>query len=89
MYGEVVLINNVAEELTGWTQEEAYGKPLQEVFSIVNEITRVPCENPVEKVLGTGGIVGLANHTALVGGTEPNGVLPTAGRRYATGTVQS
>lgn len=72
VYGEVVLINKIAEELTGWTQEEAYGKPLQEIFIIINEMTRVPCENPVEKVLESGGIVGLANHTALISrdGTE-------------------
>ncbi|MCU0845177.1 MAG: PAS domain S-box protein [Spirochaetes bacterium] len=72
MYGEVALVNKVAEELTGWTQEEAYGKPLQEVFSIVNERTRVSCENPVEMVLESGGTVELANHTALIArdGTE-------------------
>jgi PAS domain S-box-containing protein len=89
MYGEVVLINNVAEELTGWTQGEAYGKPLQEVFSIVNEITRVPCENPVEKVLGTGGIVGLANHTALIArdGTERSIADSGAPIRDRDGTI--
>ncbi len=72
MDGEVVLINRVAEELTGWPQAEAYGKPLQEVFTIINDMTRLPCENPVEKVLESGGIVGLANHTALIArdGTE-------------------
>ena len=72
VFGEVVLINKIAEELTGWTQEEAYGKPLQEIFIIINEITREPCENPVAKVLESGAVVGLANHTALIArdGTE-------------------
>jgi PAS domain S-box-containing protein len=70
--GNVVLVNTVAETLTGWTQEEARGKLLDVVFHIINEHTRQRCENPVEKVLETNGIVGLANHTVLVSrdGTE-------------------
>lgn len=64
--GRVVLINAVAQTLTGWSQALAQGRPLAEVFRIVNENTRAPCENPVTKVLETGGIVGLANHTALI-----------------------
>ncbi|HJP17692.1 MAG TPA: response regulator [Nitrospinota bacterium] len=70
--GNIMLINKVAEGLTGWTQGEAIDKPLSEVFHIINEKTRVSCENPVEKVLQTGEIVGLANHTALIAkdGTE-------------------
>lgn len=70
--GNVVLMNRVAEELTGWREEEAIGKPLTEVFHIINEKTRKRCDNPVEKVLETGGVVGLANHTVLVSrdGTE-------------------
>ncbi len=70
--GKVMLINKVAEGLTGWSHHEAYGKPLSEVFHIINEKTRIRCENPVEKVLQTGEIVGLANHTALISrdGTE-------------------
>ncbi len=70
--GRVVLMNRVAQELTGWTLEESIGKPLDTVFHIINEITRERCENPVEKVLHSGGIVGLANHTALIAkdGTE-------------------
>jgi len=70
--GRVVLINQVTEQLTGWTQAEAAGKPLTEVFHIINELTREVCENPVEKVLKTGQIIGLANHTVLVArdGTE-------------------
>ncbi len=64
--GKIVLLNKVAEALTGWTQEEALGKPLDEVFHIVYEKTRERCENIVEKVLKTNGIVGLASHTALI-----------------------
>ncbi|MEW6428291.1 MAG: PAS domain S-box protein [Thermodesulfobacteriota bacterium] len=64
--GRIVLVNKVAEELTGWRQAEAAGRPLPEVFHIVNERTGEICENPVEKVLTSGQIVGLANHTALI-----------------------
>jgi PAS domain S-box-containing protein len=64
--GNVVFLNPVAETLTGWTQVEAQGQPLDQVFVIVNEITRARAENPVEKVLQTGYVVGLANHTVLI-----------------------
>jgi PAS domain S-box-containing protein len=70
--GNVVLINKVAESLTGWRQVEARGRKLDEVFHIINEQTRKPCENPVDRVLETNGIIGLANNTVLVSrdGTE-------------------
>jgi PAS domain S-box-containing protein len=70
--GRVTLINKVAETLTGWTEEDAIGKPLSEVFYIINEDTRECCENPVERVLETGGVVGIANRTVLIAkdGTE-------------------
>ena len=64
--GRVVILNRVAEMLTGWTQHQAIGKPLPEVFRIVNEETRVPCEDPAGKILKTGLTIGLANHTVLV-----------------------
>ena len=64
--GRIVLINKVAERLTGWSSAEAVGRPLAEVFHIINERTRQPCENPVEKVMVSGGIIGLANHTTLI-----------------------
>lgn len=64
--GLITLINKVAEELTGWSSDYALGKPLDEIFNIVNEKTGNPCENPVEKVLESGRIIGLANHTVLI-----------------------
>lgn len=66
MDGRVTFINPVAESLTGWSKEEATGKPLETVFNIINENSRKPCENPVVKVIETGQIIGLANHTLLV-----------------------
>ncbi|MDB6027482.1 MAG: putative Histidine kinase [Verrucomicrobiales bacterium] len=70
--GHVTFLNPVAETLTGWKVEEAKGQPLQSVFKIVNELSRLPVENPIAKVLREGVVVGLANHTALIGkdGTE-------------------
>lgn len=64
--GRVKIINKVAENLTGWTQEEAQDRPLEEVFNIINEKTRKKLDNPVNKVMETGEIVELANHTLLV-----------------------
>lgn len=64
--GNIVMLNKIAENLTGWKTCDAVGKPLFEVFKIINELTRKPCENPVSKVLATGEIVELKNHTALI-----------------------
>jgi PAS domain S-box-containing protein len=64
--GRVAELNRTAETLTGWSSAEAMGKPIVEVFSIVNAITRKPVENPIQKVMESGYIVGLANHTILV-----------------------
>ena len=64
--GRVTRMNPVAESLTGWSEAEALGKSLKEVFRIVNEETLAEVESPVERVLREGKIVGLANHTALI-----------------------
>jgi PAS domain S-box-containing protein len=70
--GAVQFMNAVAERLTGWDQQSARGRGLDEVFRIVNEQTRATVENPATKVLREGAIVGLANHTVLIArdGTE-------------------
>jgi PAS domain S-box-containing protein len=64
--GRVVRMNPVAETLTGWPASLARGRPLAEVFAILNEDTREKVESPVERVLREGIVVGLANHTLLV-----------------------
>ena len=64
--GRVTFLNGVAETLTGWTQADAVGRPLPDVFHIVNEHTRQPVENPALRALREGVVVGLANHTILV-----------------------
>ena len=65
--GVVTYLNPVAETLTGWTQTEAIGRPLDVVFRIFDEATDEAASNPVERCLRDGRIVGLANHTVLVG----------------------
>ncbi|OQY26920.1 MAG: hypothetical protein B6244_12130 [Candidatus Cloacimonetes bacterium 4572_55] len=64
--GNITGLNPVAESLTGWSAGDAMGKPLQEVFHIVNEHTRIPMVNPVQKILRDKKIIGLANHTTLI-----------------------
>src|SRR5262245_45396798 len=59
-------MNPVAQSLTGWTNEEASSRPLDEVFPIIHEWSRAPLESPVSKVLETGNIIELANHTVLL-----------------------
>jgi PAS domain S-box-containing protein len=70
--GNVTDINPVSEALTGWRRDEAVGQPLTAVFRIINGLTRQLSENPVDRVMATGKVVGLANHTLLISknGTE-------------------
>ncbi len=64
--GRVIRLNPVAEQLIGWLQAEATGRPVSEVFHILNQETRQPSKIPVMETLALGTIQGLANHTLLV-----------------------
>jgi len=64
--GNVTFLNPLAEKLTGWKQAEAMGRPVNEIFSIINEESRQPSINPVEATLAHGTIHMLANHTILI-----------------------
>jgi PAS domain S-box-containing protein len=63
--GRVTFMNPIAESLTGWAESEARGRPLDEVFCIYSEATRIAAESPVARVLREGKVIGLANHTVL------------------------
>jgi PAS domain S-box-containing protein len=64
--GRVTFMNGVAEAMTGWSQAEALGRPLPEVFNIINGQSRQPVDNPVEIVLREGKVIGLANRAVLI-----------------------
>ena len=64
--GAITLINPVAQKLTGWSETEARGIPIERVFRIVNETDRKAVENPAEQAILTGSVTALANHTILI-----------------------
>jgi PAS domain S-box-containing protein len=64
--GRVEFLNAIASALTGWTMQDALGRPLTEVFQVVHEDTREPAENPVGKVLRSKKGIGVPNHTMLM-----------------------
>jgi PAS domain S-box-containing protein len=70
--GRIVLANRVAQDLLRGREADLIGRPLDDVFRIVNEDTRATVESPVARVLREGAAVGLANHTILIAldGTE-------------------
>ncbi|MBU1640136.1 MAG: PAS domain S-box protein, partial [Proteobacteria bacterium] len=72
--GCVVLVNRVAEKLTGWSQSEAEGRPLSEILSLVNRKSGEPCPDPAMEVLNSGRHVEMKNHTVLLArdGTRRN-----------------
>lgn len=64
--GIITLFNKMAEELTGWKAEYSVGRQLNEVFQVLDSQNRELCENPVQKVLNSGNIVVLGNHSILI-----------------------
>ena len=64
--GKIVFLNTIAEKLTGWSNDEAYGKHCSKVFRLISERTGRECLNPAQKVLELGKIVNLDSHTALI-----------------------
>ena len=64
--GMIQNMNPVAESLTGWKESDALNRGISEVFRIVSEDQDIEVPNPVEKVLTSGIVVGLANHTLLL-----------------------
>jgi PAS domain S-box-containing protein len=79
LQGNIILMNRVAEILTGWSLEEAIGRPLNEVFHIIDEYTRTARKSPFEEVLETKQVIELANHTMLVNRTGHEVVIADSG----------
>jgi PAS domain S-box-containing protein len=74
--GLIRILNKTAEELSGWSENEAEGRSIEKVFNIVNEGTLEKHENPVFKIIREGVTIGLANHTLLI---SKNGIkIPIA-----------
>jgi diguanylate cyclase (GGDEF)-like protein/PAS domain S-box-containing protein len=65
----VEYLNPAAEFLTGWTNLEAKGQPLENIFHIINEDSGQTVESPIVHCLKEGRIVGLTNHTVLINRT--------------------
>jgi len=73
--GRINLINKLAEELTGWSQDRAMGQPLAKVFNVVDQKTRAPFRNPVSFVLSSGEIVDLPDGSILISRTGGERVI--------------
>lgn len=65
-YGTVELLNRAAEQFTGWRQNDAIGKPIEEVYRIINEHTEEQCENPISNVLKTKNIMEIDSSKILI-----------------------
>ena len=87
--GAITFMNPVAENLTGWTLQEAKATALIKVFRIVNEQTRETVENPVDKVRRLDRVVGLANHTILINKSGQEFAIDDSGSpiRAANGNI--
>jgi PAS domain S-box-containing protein len=87
--GRIVTLNTLAEALTGWSSANALGQPLEQVFRIVDERTHAAVESPVARVMREDRVVGIGNHTLLVGrdGSKKPIEDSAAPIRDASGTV--
>ncbi len=72
LFGNVIYLNLVAERMTGWSREEAIGRPLADVFQIIDGTTREPARNPLQLAIQRNHAVGLTEHCVLIrrGGLE-------------------
>ncbi|MFL6199429.1 MAG: diguanylate cyclase domain-containing protein, partial [Thermoanaerobaculia bacterium] len=64
--GRIDYLNPVAERLTGWSSERALGQPVSEVFRIVDEVTRQPLLDPLDRCLAEGKVVESPGHALLL-----------------------
>ena len=74
--GRITSLNKSAQEITGWSDQDAQNHDFTEVFDLTSEETQEKVESPIEKVLETGEIIGLANHTVLM--NKQGNLIPVA-----------
>jgi len=87
--GLVTFLNPVAQSVTGWTQADAVGLPLEKIFKIINEESRHTVENPVTRTLRESKVVGLANHTLLITNDGTEKPLAIVRRQFMTAMAKS
>ncbi len=85
--GRIERLNPVAERLTGWSLVEARGQPVEQIFTIVDPVTRARIESPVARVLAGGGVENQALLIDRAGRERPISDNGAAVRR-ADGTLQ-
>jgi len=78
----------MAEQLTGWTQAEAIGRPVNEIFHIISEKTRQPSIVPVKATLANGMAQGLINHTVLIAAMAASMLSTIVARQFTTMMVK-
>jgi diguanylate cyclase (GGDEF)-like protein/PAS domain S-box-containing protein len=64
--GNITYLNIVAEQMTGWLREEASGRPLADVFQIIDGVTRQPAQNPMDLAVAQNKTVGLTANCILI-----------------------
>lgn len=64
--GRIVLMNTIAEKLTGWYQDEARGSPYESIINIVNESSRDPYACPIDRVLESGRVVNIIDNGIII-----------------------
>ncbi|MHB0878242.1 MAG: hybrid sensor histidine kinase/response regulator [Anaerolineae bacterium] len=63
--GRIRMMNPSSENMTGWREAEALGRPLSDVFALSSEITGAAMDDPVQRVLDSGQAAGLGSHAVL------------------------
>jgi len=66
LLGKVTYLNLVAEKMTGWSQAEALGRPIAEVFTILDGATRLPAANPMLRAIEENRTVELETDSVLI-----------------------
>jgi diguanylate cyclase (GGDEF)-like protein/PAS domain S-box-containing protein len=64
--GKITYLNTVAEKMTGWSRQEASGRPLADVFQIIDGVTRQPAENPMDTAVAQNKTVSLTANCILI-----------------------